>query len=183
MNGWQISPIFSRLPGLPINVQNMSFCINPTLAARSKASVPNLVPGCNPMVRRSTEWWNPACFVLRHMARSVTPAATRSNNPNYFNLDFSLIKDTKLTEKVNVQLRAEFFDIVNHPNFSVGQQASLVSTTEHINSTTANYQSQLSNPAAYEPPQPPAPAAILCNPTRQTDQGSYRLRATPPRPR
>ena len=32
------------------------------------------------------------------------------------------MKDTKLTERINAQLRAEFFDVLNHPNFSVGPQ-------------------------------------------------------------
>ena len=38
--------------------------------------------------------------------------------PNYRNLDFSLAKNTKLGERVNMQLRADFFNILNHPNFS-----------------------------------------------------------------
>jgi outer membrane receptor protein involved in Fe transport len=38
--------------------------------------------------------------------------------PNYANFDFSLSKNTKLTEKVNVQLRVDMFNILNHPNFS-----------------------------------------------------------------
>ncbi len=42
------------------------------------------------------------------------------NNPNFVNFDFALFKDTRLTEKVTVQFRAEFFDILNHPNFVVG---------------------------------------------------------------
>lgn len=38
--------------------------------------------------------------------------------PHYRNFDFSLTKDTKLTERVNMQLRADFFNILNHPNFA-----------------------------------------------------------------
>jgi TonB dependent receptor len=37
--------------------------------------------------------------------------------PNWWNLDFSLIKDTKLTETTQIQFRAEFFNIFNHPTF------------------------------------------------------------------
>jgi len=32
--------------------------------------------------------------------------------------NFSVFKDTHLTEKLNLQLRAEFFNLFNHPNFS-----------------------------------------------------------------
>jgi hypothetical protein len=38
--------------------------------------------------------------------------------PGYQNVDFSIFKDTKLTEKLRLQLRAEIFNIFNHPNFS-----------------------------------------------------------------
>jgi hypothetical protein len=38
--------------------------------------------------------------------------------PNWWNLDFSLVKDTKLTETTKLQFRAEFFNIFNHPTFA-----------------------------------------------------------------
>ena len=38
--------------------------------------------------------------------------------PHYRNFDVSLTKDTKLTEWLNVQLRADFFNLFNHPNFA-----------------------------------------------------------------
>ena len=38
--------------------------------------------------------------------------------PGYHNVDFSIFKDTDITEKLKIQLRAEVFNIFNHPNFS-----------------------------------------------------------------
>ena len=38
--------------------------------------------------------------------------------PSYHNVDFSIFKDTDITEKLRLQLRAEVFNIFNHPNFS-----------------------------------------------------------------
>ena len=37
--------------------------------------------------------------------------------PSFVNTDLSLLKNTKITEAVNLQFRAEAFDIFNHPNF------------------------------------------------------------------
>jgi hypothetical protein len=38
--------------------------------------------------------------------------------PNFHNWDFSLVKDTRLSERVRMQIRAEFFNILNHPQFA-----------------------------------------------------------------
>ncbi|HEY1985633.1 MAG TPA: carboxypeptidase regulatory-like domain-containing protein [Terracidiphilus sp.] len=40
------------------------------------------------------------------------------NSPNYTNFDFSLTKTSHLTETMTVELRCDFFNIFNHPNFS-----------------------------------------------------------------
>jgi hypothetical protein len=37
--------------------------------------------------------------------------------PGFVNTDFSVTKDTKITERLNLQFRSEIFDIFNHPNF------------------------------------------------------------------
>jgi hypothetical protein len=38
--------------------------------------------------------------------------------PNFKELNFSLFKNTALTEHVNLEIRAEFFNLLNHPNFA-----------------------------------------------------------------
>jgi hypothetical protein len=38
--------------------------------------------------------------------------------PTYKNFDFSLAKDNKLTEKIQMQFRVDFFNLFNHPNFA-----------------------------------------------------------------
>jgi hypothetical protein len=40
------------------------------------------------------------------------------NAPKYTNFDFSLTKTSHLTETVTMELRCDFFNIFNHPNFS-----------------------------------------------------------------
>jgi hypothetical protein len=38
--------------------------------------------------------------------------------PAYKNWDFAIYKDTTITERLSMQLRAEFFNLLNHPNFA-----------------------------------------------------------------
>ncbi len=38
--------------------------------------------------------------------------------PSFRNFDFSLVKNNRIGERVNMQIRADFFNVFNHPNFS-----------------------------------------------------------------
>jgi len=79
------------------------------------------------------------------------------NNPNVFNWDFSIVKDTKLNEKISMQFRAEFFDVLNHPNFFYGSQTYLMGTPGTVTPSDSRYQ-YLSDPAAYR-----NPGGAICN--------------------
>jgi hypothetical protein len=167
VSGWQISPIISRFTGLPINVQNMLFVYQSNIGGSVEGERPSRVSGCNPMVKHlHTMWWNPACFVEMPYGTIGNSGRDSINNPNYMNMDFSLMKTTKLTERINAQFRAEFFSVLNHPNFNLGQQAYLMSTTTTLTGTNAHYD-QISDPAAYEPPNPATGfgGGAICNPS------------------
>src|SRR5262249_18923279 len=50
------------------------------------------------------------------------------DGPGYFDIDASLFKTIKLTEGVRLQLRAEAFNLLNHTNFAITNQARNIST-------------------------------------------------------
>jgi hypothetical protein len=52
--------------------------------------------------------------------------------PGLFDLNFSLSKNTKISERFHVQIRAEVFNVLNHPNFGV---PSLPGNTDIFDST------------------------------------------------
>jgi len=54
----------------------------------------------------------PSTFHFGSLGRNSLPG------PNYRNFDLSLFKTTAITESVKVQLRAEAFNLFNHPNLS-----------------------------------------------------------------
>lgn len=57
--------------------------------------------------------------------------------PTFNNTDFSVIKNTKLSETTRLQFRAEFFDVFNHTNFGQpGRVAQVGSTTFGVISNT-----------------------------------------------
>jgi hypothetical protein len=173
-DGWQISPIVSAYSGLPFNVQTMfGGLYQSNTGGATEGERPEVVPGCNPMVRQHGEWWNPECYVFAPFGTLGDSIRDSLNNPNFVNFDFALFKDTRLTEKLTMQLRAEFFDILNHPNYVVGNQVYLMGTANTVAPTNRNY-SQLSNPAAYEPPSASNPyGGVLCNQPTENMDGTY----------
>ena len=64
----------------------------------------------------------PTCTGLKGQGCSF-PSNMLSRNsfvgPGNWNLNFGIYKDFKLTERVNVQFRGEFFDLTNHKNFYI----------------------------------------------------------------
>jgi hypothetical protein len=155
----------NRFVGLPINVQNMLFVYQSNIGGAVEGERPELLPGCNPMVKKHNEWWNPQCYVLPPFGTIGNTGRDSLNNPNFFNLDFSIFKDTKLTERVTMQFRAEFFDILNHPNFNEGQQEYAFFPTGGTVTPLNPFYSQLSNPAAYMNPTATSPGGVFCNPS------------------
>jgi len=81
-----------------------------------------VVPGVNPIMPH----WNPVIGYLNANAFAQPPFGTFGDlgrdavfGPGYKNLDFSVTKNTQIFERLNLQLRAEFFNILNHPNFAL----------------------------------------------------------------
>ncbi|MGH9943830.1 MAG: hypothetical protein ACRD9R_15910, partial [Pyrinomonadaceae bacterium] len=54
---------------------------------------------------------------------------TPVSGPGYWNMDLGLIKRTNLTERTNVEFRAEFFNVFNHTNFFSPENQDINSTT------------------------------------------------------
>lgn len=73
-----------------------------------------------------TQFLNPAAFAQPPDATAVgqtdySPLGgrpTQVHGPRYNNLDFSLFKQFQMSERINLEFRSEFFNFLNHPNFS-----------------------------------------------------------------
>ena len=55
--------------------------------------------------------------------------------PGFLNTDFSVTKNTKITERLNLQFRCEMFDVLNHPNFGNPVLTATSGSFGHIQST------------------------------------------------
>ncbi len=116
--GWSLNWIASLQSGRPIPIVTS----NDTTGRFYFNQRPNVVAGVNPILPN----WNPYTGYLNPLAFSQPADGTFGDlgrdsifGPGYSNLDFSVAKNTQIFEHLNLQLRAEFFNILNHPNFAL----------------------------------------------------------------
>ena len=118
VSGWQLTGIVSKYSGAPFTVgTGFSNTVDPN----GDAPRPNYVAGCDPYAGAKTvqEWFNPGCYVPAAPGTLGTAGRNTLRGPGFFDMDLGVLKDTKLTERVNMQFRAEFFNILNHENFAL----------------------------------------------------------------
>jgi hypothetical protein len=112
--GWQWNTIITTQSGRPIPIIDDEYGINGHLR-------PDVVPGVNPILPNWTPsggYLNPNAFA-EPAGEFGTLGRDQIYGPGFWNIDFSLTKSTRLTEKLTLQLRAEFFNIFNHPQFAL----------------------------------------------------------------
>ena len=130
ISGWGVNGITTFQKGfhLPINggTINGGPNANNDLGSFGVGQIrPNYAAGCTKTVggsvnSRLTGWFNKACFSApADWAYGSEPRVDR----NLFaegidNFDFSIVKSTSVTEKINAQFRAEIFNIFNRKQFA-----------------------------------------------------------------
>ncbi len=144
VGGWEVSGIQQYQSGRPIHIEYDAFgSANPYFGAGDGFSFrPDIVPGQplkNPAYNPScsgpvqaTAGRNPCQFYINPAAFVEPPSGQFGNAPNLFsqlrmpaflNEDLSITKRIPLTEKVNFQLQANFFNAFNRVIFSAGGNA------------------------------------------------------------
>jgi hypothetical protein len=76
-------------------------------------------PTCNAPAQIHTHqaWFNQCAFMSAPAGELGTAARAPVYGPRFVNTDFSVIKDLPFREGMNLQFRAEFFNLFNHPQF------------------------------------------------------------------
>jgi hypothetical protein len=119
VEGWQLGAIVQLQTGNPLNI----ITSNATVNGVANTLRPD-VNGPVQILGSVDRWFDTAPFnaVPRfgNLGRNVIIG------PGFNNVDFSVMKDTKLNEDVTLQFRFEAFDVFNHPSF--GQPGRVVGT-------------------------------------------------------
>jgi hypothetical protein len=117
LGDWQLNGILSLLDGTPIDIQSGA---NTAGLAGAGTQRPNLVPGVpifldtgNPL-----QYLNPAAFALPGVGQFGSLGRGAIRSPGISNVDFSVNKNWRLSERFGLQFRAEMFNAFNHVNFT-----------------------------------------------------------------
>jgi hypothetical protein len=73
------------------------------------------------------QWFNSAAFIQPRQGTMGNSGHNILTGPRSANVDFSAFRVISLREKARLQIRGEFFNILNHPNF--GNPGTTVGTT------------------------------------------------------
>jgi hypothetical protein len=123
LSGWETYAIVTLQSGRPFTVALLSDIDNSgtgrSVLGFGANDRPNIAGNPELNNRTPERWFNTSAFVFP--ARGTFGNAGRNivDGPGYKSVNWSLVKNTNLTEQVNLQFRAEFFNLFNHPNFNL----------------------------------------------------------------
>jgi hypothetical protein len=119
LNGWSLNSIVSWQSGLPFTVlsgRDNSFSgvnadradfLGGTASLDSGRSHAELV----------NEYFDISKFVFNQVGTFGNSGKNSIRGPRFFNVDFNVVKNTIIAEKITLQLRGEFFNLFNNVNF------------------------------------------------------------------
>jgi hypothetical protein len=119
IGGWELAGLAQARTGLPVNI-TMTRKANVMLDGNTSSQRPDLVPGQSIYAADQTidNWFNPAAFATPAKFTWGDLGRYIANGPGAFEIDTSLEKKFRLTERYTFDLRASAFNLLNHPEFS-----------------------------------------------------------------
>ncbi|MBI1354220.1 MAG: hypothetical protein GC160_07730 [Acidobacteria bacterium] len=115
VGGWQLNTIGTMQSGIPITVRGAN---NFAADRPDSTGVSAALPGDQRTAARwfdTTQFVNPAPFTFGNVGRSLPDV----RHPGVINWDLSMIKNTQVSERLNIQFRAEAFNFLNHTNYGL----------------------------------------------------------------
>jgi hypothetical protein len=130
LGGWQLNWTLSRVSGTPFSITgggNTNVAPGNTQTADQVGPV-NVLGHIGPITGQpscaatdmSCHWFDPSAFVSVPSSQNRFGTSGRNilRGPGYVNLDASLFRDFRITERVKFQFRMEVFGVTNTPHFS-----------------------------------------------------------------
>ena len=129
LSGWQLSPIVSVHTGTWFYaLDGVDNCLCGVFLDRPDVSG-------NPYVKSTTgalQWLNPSAFSLSPVGSFGNSGRDSLEAPGYVDVDAAVVRYFNITERQRFELRFEFFNLMNHVNFSAPDNYATDSTFGQI---------------------------------------------------
>ncbi len=119
LGGWTLAGIAFARTGLPLNI-TLTRKASDLPDGNTSGQRPNLVPGVPiyPANQTIDNWLNPAAFAVPAKGTWGNLGRFIARGPGNYEIDGSLTKTFKLSEKFGLNFRAAAFNLFNHPMYS-----------------------------------------------------------------
>jgi len=116
LGGWQFNNLMSLYTGQPFTVSGNGGDLN----APGSGQVADCIgePNKIGIVGGSGQFYDPGAFAQPEGARFGTCGVNTLPGPGVFNMDIGLFRKFQVNERVDLQFRAEMFNVTNTPHFS-----------------------------------------------------------------
>ncbi|HKY05692.1 MAG TPA: TonB-dependent receptor, partial [Blastocatellia bacterium] len=128
ISGWSAGGILTLRSGFPFGLA-LGFDRARNGIDNVQSQRPNVAPGrdySSAITGNPNRYVDPTAFELQPAGFYGNSGRNALTGPDLRVFDFSLIKRTPITERINTEFRAEIFNIFNHTNFSPPEAASRV---------------------------------------------------------
>ena len=114
---WQLSPLVSLVSGQPMMITDGGQDISRTgqLQDRPNVVLPDSV---YPATRAVQQWFNPAAFAVQPVGTWGNLGRFAVYGPGTIQWDMSLSRRFELKERLKLDFRSDFFNVMNHGNWS-----------------------------------------------------------------
>jgi hypothetical protein len=121
--GWQMNGIVTLHTGRPFTVALLPEIDNSGTGRSTLGFLgndrPNVAGDASLGPRTIEQWFNTSAFVFPPRGTFGNAGRNILTGPGYSNVNASLVKTAALSEQLKLQLRAEVFNLFNHPNFNL----------------------------------------------------------------
>jgi Carboxypeptidase regulatory-like domain/TonB dependent receptor len=137
LGGWNLSTIVGLKSGFPITVFDTRVTASSLQAPRAGAFPrPNRIGTGLPTAQTIDNWINAADFSSPALGTFGNSRVGILRGPNYGQIDLTIGKKFNITEGQRLDLRAEFFNFTNRPNFTLpGRDLGTAATFGRITNT------------------------------------------------
>ena len=123
LGGWQLNALLTFYSGQPVNF-SAGENISGTFEGRDRVNlIGDPYSGTNHSITtvdgsKLVQWFNPAAFAQAAPGTYGTLGRNVLRGPGFNDVDFSVFKNTPITERFSTQLRIEMFNLFNHVNYA-----------------------------------------------------------------